>query len=122
MRKQFKFEKSGTEIKTLGFEGKVKQIFVNGYSSGEGSYGRIVTKLSDTKLDMEISGMEILEDYHGSPVDEFNILTEEFDVGEKSSLEVDINGQTDEKGNLNVPVIVTMIYELPEHRKRTNLR
>ena len=135
MRKQIIFTENKKTIRPLGFSGKVKQIFVNSYKNECCSFGepmlknkdienRTVGKLTDTKIDMEISGLKLLDDYVGSPVDEFNILTEEFDIGDMSEIEVNIDGVTrySDDDDLVNPVVLTFIFELPEKQKRTDLR
>jgi len=122
MRKQFIFNKSGKELDTLGFSGTIKQMFVNQHRKIDPSLKRTVEALADTKIDMEISGMKILDDYYGSPVDEFNILTEEYQVGDMTQIEVNIDGPAGPDKILEDPVIITFIYELPIKQKRTDLR
>jgi hypothetical protein len=131
MRKQLYFDKNGKDIKnSIGITGTIKQIFVNSYRTEEvvdpnaPVERKVVTKLTNTKIDFEIGGLRLLEDYYGAPVDDFNILTEEFEVADNTSVEINIDGElaSGSTKDLKFPVVVTLIYELPEKQKRTILR
>ncbi len=128
MRKQFPFYENKKTLETLGFTGKVVQMFVNSYRTEEvvdpnaPAERRVITKLTETKVDLELSGLKLLEDYYGSPLDEFNILTEEFEVSDMTQLEINIDGQIQSGTTLKYPVVITFVYELPQKQKRTDLR
>jgi len=132
MKKQFFFDKNGKETgRPLGFSGKIKQIFINSYRT-EGTVDpnnpvekKVVTKLTNTKVDLNIGGLRLLEDYYGSPTDEFNLIEEVFEVGDMTKLEVNIDGELLNPAGgdtLKYPVILTFIYELPEKQRRTVLK
>ncbi len=139
MRKQFFFEQDGKTTSTLGFTGRIKQIFINSYvpqkqvkKEIKDSTGTQITKmvdscyqvgnLSDTILDLTIGGLKLLEDYRGCPVDDFNILLEEFEVDDNTSIELKILKSKKNSDEALKPVVVTFIYELPERQKRTILK
>lgn len=129
MRKQLFFDRNGKDVEnSIGITGTIKQIFINSYRTEEvvdpnaPVERKVVTKLTNTKMDLEIGGLRLLEDYYGSPVDDFNILTEEFEVKDNTSVEVNIDGEILSGKDLKFPVVVTLIYELPENQKRTILK
>jgi len=131
MRKQLFFDRNGKDTKnSIGITGTIKQIFINSYRTEEivdpnaPVERKVVTKLTNTKIDLEIGGLRLLEDYYGSPVDDFNILTEEFEVLDNTSVEVNIDGEVifSTGKDLKFPVLVTLIYELPKNQKRTILK